>query len=257
MATRGILTAIFLFITVPLSGIKLFQHFKSGKEQFTFIISGVLIAYMWLTIAYSEKFISAAMASLLLTGLVPISWIIATFITREKQFNLLNFIGIIIATSGIIIMIGYKHILHVDHTLWACLLYISGLISFTAAATINKSLVKNVLPQITISFNVLYMAIILTATAFIMGNPLQETFSARNLSALVALSIGSTGIGYLIYFYLSHHTGLVFAALSSYIVPAIGFALGFILLQEHVHIQQAAGLLVVFTGMWFIQRKAP
>ena len=89
----------------------------------------------------------------------------------------------------------------------------------------------------------------------ILGNPYGAKFSIKNTSALIALGAGSTGIGYLIYFYLSHHAGLVFAALSSYLVPLVGFIMGALFLHESIHLAQIIGILIVFTGMWFIQRK--
>jgi drug/metabolite transporter (DMT)-like permease len=255
MAFRGLISTLFLFIALPITGKPLLRHFRNGRLQLVCVCSGLLIAYMWLTIAYSEKTLSAAMASLLLTALVPFTWLIATFITKEKPFYIINALGILIATLGIIIMIGIKHIMHADHTLWAALLYISGLASFAAAATINKTFARHTAPQTTISFNLLYMSIILSITALLFGHPLAEHFTHRNIAALCALSICSTGIGYLIYFYLSHHAGLVFAAMSSYLVPIMGFGMGLFLLHEIVHSQQLIGLLVVFIGMWLIQKK--
>jgi drug/metabolite transporter (DMT)-like permease len=82
-----------------------------------------------------------------------------------------------------------------------------------------------------------------------------DHFTARNVSALIALGAGSTGIGYLIYFYLSHKAGLVYAALSSYIVPIIGYAMGVFFLGEIFAWQKIIGLIIVIIGMWFIQKK--
>lgn len=255
MAFRGAVSAAFLFIALPLMKKPLWQYCRQLRLQGVCLISGAFIAYMWLTIAYSEKVLTAGMASLLLTALVPITWVIATFITKEKPFYTLNCVGIIVATFGIAAMIGFEHIVHVDHTLWAALLYISGLISFALAATINKNFARSVDPLITVSYNLLYMAIILTAVALFFGNPIADHFTTKNIGALLALSIFSTGIGYLIYFYLSHHAGLVFAALSSYMVPIMGFAMGYLLLRETLSTHQLAGLPIIFIGMWLIQRR--
>ncbi len=255
MAFRALVSTLFLFIALPITGKPLLHHFRNGRLQLVCACSGLMIAYMWLTIAYSEKTLSAAMASLLLTALVPFTWLIATFITKEKPFYIVNALGILIATTGIAIMIGIQHILHADHTLWAALLYISGLASFATAATINKTFARHTAPQATISFNLLYISVILSITALTFGHPLTEHFTHSNIAALCALSVCSTGIGYLIYFYLSHHAGLVYAAMSSYLVPIMGFGMGLFLLHESVHLQQCLGLVIVFTGMWLIQKK--
>jgi len=256
MAARAVVSAVFLWLVLPLSGRPLFSYFKNYRYQLTCFCSAILIAYMWLTIAFSEKVLSASMASLLITALVPITWFIAVFILREKTFYSLNALGIVIATLGMMVIIGFNNIFHADHVLWATLLYISGLISFAFAATANKRLAPNIDPLITITFNLFYIAIILVIAAFIKTNPLQDHFTTKNVIALFALGAGSTGIGYLIYFYLSHKAGLVYAALSSYLVPIFGFMMGIIFLQESFSWLQACGLLIVFIGVCLMQNKS-
>lgn len=255
MAGRALISAVFLFMALPLCGRPLSKHFKNWRYQLVCLISAIFIGYMWLTIAYSEKVLTAAMASLLITALVPITWLIAVLFLREKPFYMMNCLGIIIATVGMLVIIGLQNIFHADHELWASLLYISGLITFAIAATINKKFAADIDPLVTIAFNLFYIAVILTAAAFYFGDPVLDHFTMRNVSALVALGAGSTGIGYLIYFYLSHKAGLVYAALSSYIVPIIGYAMGVLFLDEMFAWQKIIGLLIVIIGMWFIQKK--
>lgn len=254
-AARALFSTVFLFIALPLCGHPLSKYFTNIRYQFVCFISAILIGYMWLTITYSEEILSAAMTSLLLSGLVPITWLIAVLVLREKPFCKVNCLGIIIATFGMLVILGFKNIFHADHDLWASLFYMSGLITFAFAATINKRFAADVDPLVTLSFNLFYIAIMLTIAAFIMGDPRHDHFNLKNTLSLIALGVGSTGVGYLIYFYLSHRAGLVYAAISSYIVPIIGYTMGVLFLDEPLHWLKVLGLGIVIIGMWFIQRK--
>jgi drug/metabolite transporter (DMT)-like permease len=255
MAARALISAVFLFITLPLCGRTLSKNFTNLRYQLVCLTSAILIGYMWLTIGYSEQVLSAAMASLLLTALVPITWLIAVLFLREKPFYSVNCFGIIVATFGMLVIIGFQNILHADHELYASLLYISGIALFAVAATANKRFAPDIDPLITIAFNLFYIGVILTVAACLHGDPAHDHFTFKNIAALLALGIGSTGVGYLIYFYLSHHAGMVYAAISSYIVPIIGYTMGVMFLDEPLHWQKVIGLLIVIIGMWFIQRK--
>ena len=125
---------------------------------------------------------------------------------------------------------------------------------FASAAALNKRYIKGINLFITTAFNLFYIAIILTIAAFIFSTPLKINFTMENISVLLGLGLLSTGIGYLLFFYLVNNAGLLFASFNSYLVPIFGFAMGVILLGEHASWHQFIGLLIAFIGMYFIQR---
>ena len=254
MAGRAISSSLLLCILVPLLKKPLHKHAFIFKTQLSCFISGVLIAYMWFTIAVSETVLSASMTSLLLTSLAVFAWLIVTFITREKSFYSINLLGIIIAIFGVITILGYNNILHTNHQFDYALLYISGIGAFAIAAAVNRHLCKGIDPFITTTYSLVYVAIIMTIAVFIFETPLQQTYTLS--ASLSVLSVGfiSTAIGYLIFFWLVMHAGQIFASLNGYLVPVFGFAMGVLILNENATWHQIIGLLIVFVGTYLTQK---
>ena len=255
MIMRGIISTIFLVVILNVFHIPFLSHMKQIKFQLTCIMSGIFIAYMWLATAYSEKTISAATASLLLTTLVPITWLLVIIINRERRFYFLNLIGVFVSLFGVLLIIGYKNIVNINYQLSASVLYVSGLFFFALANVVGKKLIFGTNPLVTTCYSLFYMTIALVVSAYIVHNPIALNYSKESFFALLGLGLISTGVGYIIYFYLSYSAGLVYAAISSYLIPTFGFIFGVILLHEHFEYRQLLCLAVSLIGLMFVQKR--
>jgi drug/metabolite transporter (DMT)-like permease len=69
------------------------------------------------------------------------------------------------------------------------------------------------------------------------------------VGALLALSIGGTSVGYVLYYALLSGAGASRSILITYLVPAIALAYGALLLGEPVTVAAVAGLALVLAGV--------
>lgn len=254
MAIRGLSASVFLLIALPLMKKSLWQYCRNKKMQRTCFISGTLIAYMWFSMAKTETQLTASMTSLLIAFLPVFAWFIATFIYREKPFYIVNFVGIAIALIGLSIMIGINNITE-GHDLWYVLLYTSGLFAFTISAAISGHTCRNYDAFVTVTFSVLCTTAWLCLAAITIGHPSTSHYTWSNVLSAIGTGIISTGIGYLIYFWLLTHAGQVFAASNGYLVPISGFIMGIVLLGEPGYWHQVIGLLIIFVGTYLTNKK--
>ena len=67
--------------------------------------------------------------------------------------------------------------------------------------------------------------------------------------AMLALSIGGTGVAYVLYYALLSGAGASRGILITYLVPAIALAYGVLLLGEPLTIAAVAGLALVLAGV--------
>lgn len=249
MAGRAIVSFIFLFFTVLIMKKPLFAYFREWKRQLILIFSSIMIAYMWYTIAACEKVLTASMASFLLTSLVIVSWIIAVFFIKDRKFYYVNLIGIILAVVGVLTILGYQNIFYGNKNIWYSLLYISGIAAFLIGVAVNKKCYPGMDPFIATTINLFYTAIILLLASLIFEAPFSHTYSTASLLSVVGVGLISTGIGYLIFFWLVMHAGQLFASYNGYLVPVFGFLMGTFFLGEPYHWHQLLGLGIVFVGM--------
>lgn len=255
MAGRGISASLFLLLVLLIRRKPILFSFTQIKLQFTIAICGLLVAYMWFTMAESETVLTASMASLLIALLPVFAWLVATFIYREKPFYVVNFYGILVALLGTAVMLGIDSILHSNGDILYAGLYASGLFTFIISAGMSSRYCRQADAFLIVSLTVFYSTIFLIIAAFLFEQPLAAHYSSFALISIGGIGVLCTGVGYLIYFWLMAEAGQVFAATNGYLVPIFGFILGVILLHEPAYWHQVFGLLIVFIGVYLTNRR--
>ena len=254
MMYRGILSFLFMIIVLKFKRLAWLHYFKNWRLQSVWMLSSALIAYMWFTFAACEEVLTAGMAALLISGLVLFSWLIALFLTKEKRFNFINFSGIVVGIIGLIIMLGWSSIFNGNASFWAAMLYLSGLLTFALAAALNKHKSKNINPFISLTFSMFYVSVFLIIAAFMWEKPLAYHLDLNGIIGALGSSIVGTGIGYMLFFWLVHYAGQVFASSNSYIIPIFGVLLGVIFLHEPLVLHQIIGGIIVIIGAFLTNK---
>ena len=72
--------------------------------------------------------------------------------------------------------------------------------------------------------------------------------------SLIYLGIFSTGIAWLLRFYILKHNGLVFQAQVAYLIPIFGVILGFLILNEAITPKAIISLIAVIFGIYIVKK---
>ena len=72
--------------------------------------------------------------------------------------------------------------------------------------------------------------------------------------SLIYLGIFSTGIAWLLRFYILKHNGLVFQAQVAYLIPIFGVILGFLILNEAITSKVIISLIAVIIGIYIVKK---
>ena len=72
--------------------------------------------------------------------------------------------------------------------------------------------------------------------------------------SLIYLGVFSTGIAWLLRFYILKHNGLVFQAQVAYLIPIFGVILGFLILNEVVTAKIIISLIAVIIGIYIVKK---
>ena len=79
-------------------------------------------------------------------------------------------------------------------------------------------------------------------------------FSLPTLS-LIYLGFFSTGIAWMLRFYILKNNGLVFQAQVAYLIPIFGVILGFIFLNEMITSKVLVSLIAVIIGIYLVKKS--
>ena len=72
--------------------------------------------------------------------------------------------------------------------------------------------------------------------------------------SLIYLGIFSTGIAWLLRFYILKHNGLVFQAQVAYLIPIFGVILGFLILNEAITYKVIISMIAVIIGIYVVKK---
>lgn len=89
------------------------------------------------------------------------------------------------------------------------------------------------------------------------AGPLDFPVTAVTVGALVYLAVGSSVVGFVLYFWLFHRVGPARAGFVTYVSPVMGLALGALLLGEVVSLVELAGLGLIVVGILLVRGERP
>ena len=74
--------------------------------------------------------------------------------------------------------------------------------------------------------------------------------------SVIYLGIFSTGIAWLLRFYILKNNGLVFQAQVAYLIPIFGVILGFLILNEEITYKVIIALIAVIIGIYIVKKSS-
>lgn len=245
-------TAIMLFtvgVVMKRSLIPLFTYWQ------TFALLGLLLSLFLLSISLAEERITAS-ASALLACIAPITaFLVTTLLLHWERFSWLRFSGTIVAMAGMVLFIGTDS-LSSGHSQWIGVAIIAcGYILY--AINLMYAKYRAIDSFITATGTLLFAAIFTAVFAFSLEQPLAIKPSTESLLAATVVGVLSTGMAYLLLYYLTAAEGPVFAATSTYIFPIVTLLLAHAMLGEDLGLSHISGMAITLFGAWLVNHKPP
>ncbi len=253
MAGRALIAFICLFIASIIMRKDLRGHVRYIGTFLIFAILGVTL--LWIGLAFGQEYITAGLASVMVTTVPLVTFVILVLILRVEQFSVLGLVGFIMGIAGIALVIGINNILERGSTIEGVLLIGGGFVFFAVNGILVGKWAKGIDPVITTTYSLGLGAVILTALAFIFESPLQVPWTKDTFLSELALGVICTASGYFGYYYIIHKAGAYFSSFIFYFIPIFGLLSGHLILKEKVAISQMIGVAVVLIGVYLINRE--
>ncbi len=208
-------------------------------------------------ISWAETRIDSAQAGLLM-ALMPISTLVlAHFFVPGETITPRRFTGVLLGLAGVTVLIGGRVAKGMDD---GQVLAQLAVLAATLAYAVNTVYAKNLphIDTIVVATGTLVAgSILLLPFALYLERPWQLSPAVTPGLAVIALGVLSTGLATWIYFRLVSDCGPSFLAVINYLIPAIAFAAGVLLLGEQAAVSQFLGLILVCTGIALTQGRRP
>ena len=255
----GPLTIAFLrifFGAIPvilLCSLKKIKIEAFSKDWYWFALIGVInLVIPFFLIAYGVQEVQSNLAAILMASTPLTATALAHFFTNNEKINLIKSFGILIGFSGIIflfsdnLLIGKNNFFSAFSILFgSCFYVIGGLLTLKISNKKNENVTASIL---------IWGTIFLLPISLFFEQPWNLTPRLDSTLSLIYLGVFSTGIAWLLRFYILKHNGLVFQSQVAYLIPIFGVILGFLILDEVITPKVIISLIAVIIGIYIVKK---
>ncbi|MGO4437634.1 DMT family transporter [Rhizobium sp. RAF56] len=199
-------------------------------------------------IAWAEQTTDAGLATILNSTSPVFAFMLTMLISRHEPVTDRKLFGVAAGLFGTCLIVGVQALGGLGHQLWAQLAIVAATVCYAGAAIFGKSF-RGLDPMMPATGSLICGAAILIPLSFAIDRPWTLAPSARSISALLALSLFSTALAFVIYFRLVQTLGSVATTAQAYLRVPIGVAIGVLFLGESVSSTSWLGLVCVIAGV--------
>lgn len=252
MAGRSIIAFVCLLGFAIVTKKDLLAHLKHLGIFLVFALLGIVA--LWIGLAFGQEDVSAGIASVMVTTVPLLTFIILVVILREERFSIQGLAGLLLGIVGIVLVIGIHKIMAGGATLKGVLLIGGGFVCFGINGVLVGRWAKHIDPIVTSTYYLLLAGIVLTVLAFIFESPIQVPWTVDNYLEELAIGVICTASGYFLYYYLIHRAGAYTSSFIFYFIPIFGLLGGHLFLNERVVLSQIIGVAAIVGGVYLINR---
>ena len=218
-------------------------------------VANVSIPFWFL--AWSEKRLDSGLAAVLQASMPLFVALLAFGFSRGDRVTGLRLVGVVIGFLGVLLLVGAQprgDVLSALAVLLTAFCY--------AASTLYAGTRMAEAPPIVTSLGSLSIATV-TTLPFGLAQLPDQLPSWQAIGSVVALGSVGLSVAYLFYFALITGAGAAYAALVTYLVPALALGYGAVLLDEPITGAAIGGLALILagvalgTGTLRLPRRAP
>lgn len=199
-------------------------------------------------IAWAEQTTEAGLATILNSTSPIFAFLLTALITRHEAVTARKLLGVAAGLVGTCLIIGVEALGGLGQQAWAQLAIVAATICYAGAAIFSRNF-KALDPMVPAAGSLICGAAILLPLSLVLDRPWTLAPSAQSVAALLALSVFSTALAFVIYFRLVQTLGSVGTTAQAYLRVPIGVAIGVVFLGETLSPTLWLGLGCVVLGV--------
>ncbi len=244
---RLVVGAGILYLLMHWQGLFLPRELRWWSYFTLLSILGNLVPF--LLISWAEVHIASGQVGLLM-ALMPIStMVLAHFFVDYERLTARRLIGVFAGFLGVTVLVGGDALSGLGGvSLVAQLAVVAAGFAYAVNSVYAKRL-PSINGLVMATGSLIVGSLIMVPLTLLIDQPWELQVSAASWAAVIALGLFSTGLATWVYFLLVSDCGPNFLSLCNYIIPALSFAAGAILLGEAVNSWQFIGMIAICSGI--------
>jgi len=207
---------------------------------------------------YSLKYNDASVVSVIIATIPLFVALMAVFIFKER-LSKLNFLGIILSISGIVIMLWHNFV-EAEFNFYIFLAF-GAVFSTIGYNYFLRKIPKTYSPIVVITWQNIFGIIFFLPLVFVVNSSTSAAFqfhalgNIQNLSFILILSIFCSTIAFILYIGSMRVLGLARTNIFVNLIPVMTVIIAFYILKEEITIYKILGIFIVISGIFLVQYK--
>jgi drug/metabolite transporter (DMT)-like permease len=246
IAARTLIAGTLLVTWMLVRGIAMPRELAVWRRFFVQALLNSVIPFT--LIAWAEQSVEAGLATILNSVAPVFAFLGIWLIARDQHVTSRQLFGVVIGIAGVCLIVGMSALEGVGSEVVAQLAIIAASICYSGASLYGRSF-EGLPPIAPAAGSMLVGAVLLVPASVIVDRPWLLHPSSASLEALIALSVFSTALAFVIYFRLVQTIGSVGTTAQAYLRVPIGVAISLIFLGESLSTTASIGLVCVAAGV--------
>lgn len=208
---------------------------------------GTLIPFF--LVPWGQLQIDSSLAAILMAVNPLFALTLGHFFSEHESFSLRQLLAMLVGFSGILLVFGENAISSINGNIWAQLAVIGAGFCYTISGVI-VSRVRGVSADSVSASIFICSSVIVFPLWMILEQPWSLHFETESLLALTYLGLVSTGMAFLMRYYIILRAGAVFLSYVAFIIPMFGILFGILFLGETISVNTMGAVVLILSGVY-------
>lgn len=202
-------------------------------------------------LVWGQTHITSGLASIL-NAMTPLFTVLVAHIaTSDEKLNAGRVLGVVVALSGVAVMIGADALVGLADDVLAQLACVGAAVSYACAGIFGRRFRRlGLTPLATSTGQVTASSLLMLPLVLLIDQPWTLPMpSLAAIGALLGVGILCTAIAYLLYFRILSSAGATSISLVTFLVPVSAILLGVVFLGEVLEVKHVLGMAAIGFGL--------
>ncbi len=258
IALHGVTPLTVMSVRILLAGAALFLLIQVRKTPFPrgiqnwikigwMALFGTLIPFF--LVPWGQLQIDSSLAAILMAVNPLFALTLGHFFSDHESFTLRQLLAMLVGFSGILLVFGENAISSINGNIWAQLAVIGAGFCYTISGVI-VSRVRGASADSVSASIFICSSVIVFPVWMILEQPWSLHFETESLLALTHLGLVSTGMAFLMRYYIILRAGAVFLSYVAFIIPMFGILFGILFLGETISVNTMGAVVLILSGVY-------
>jgi len=258
IALHGVSPLTVMSVRILLAGAALFLLIQVRKTPFPrgiqnwikigwMALFGTLIPFF--LVPWGQLQIDSSLAAILMAVNPLFALTLGHFFSDHESFTLRQLLAMLVGFSGILLVFGENAISSINGNIWAQLAVIGAGFCYTISGVI-VSRVRGASADSVSASIFICSSVIVFPLWMILEQPWSLHFETESLLALTHLGLVSTGMAFLMRYYIILRAGAVFLSYVAFIIPMFGILFGILFLGETISVNTMGAVVLILSGVY-------